>query len=80
MIWPALGAFATFCALSGAIYVFNDVLRGFFRLEKDGKGGFLAINTLGDTSLPSATRVSEGITEERCIEFVREAIGVTPRR
>ncbi|HEY9476892.1 MAG TPA: FAD-dependent monooxygenase [Microbacteriaceae bacterium] len=61
---------------NGVIYVFNDVLRGFFRLEKDGKGGFLAINTLGDTSLPSATRVSEGITEERCIEFVREAIGV----
>jgi len=25
LIWPALGAFATFCALSGAIYVFNDV-------------------------------------------------------
>ena len=24
LIWPALGAFATFCALSGAIYVFND--------------------------------------------------------
>lgn len=61
---------------NGVIYVFNDVLRGFFRLEKAGDGGFLAINTLGDTSKPEATRVSEGITEERCIEFVREAIGV----
>ncbi len=25
LVWPALGAFAIFCALSGAIYVFNDV-------------------------------------------------------
>lgn len=24
-VWPALGAFAIFCALSGAIYLFNDV-------------------------------------------------------
>jgi 2-polyprenyl-6-methoxyphenol hydroxylase-like FAD-dependent oxidoreductase len=61
---------------NGVIYVFNDVLRGFFRLEKAGDGGFLAINTLADTSSPAATQVSEGITEERCIEFVRAAIGV----
>src|SRR5262245_55605030 len=25
LIWPALGAFAVFCALSGAIYLINDV-------------------------------------------------------
>ena len=25
LVWPALAAFAIFCALSGAIYVFNDV-------------------------------------------------------
>ncbi|HTI52584.1 MAG TPA: decaprenyl-phosphate phosphoribosyltransferase [Verrucomicrobiae bacterium] len=25
LVWPALGAFAIFCLLSGAIYVFNDV-------------------------------------------------------
>jgi 4-hydroxybenzoate polyprenyltransferase len=25
LIWPALGAFVIFCALSGAIYVFNDL-------------------------------------------------------
>jgi 4-hydroxybenzoate polyprenyltransferase len=24
-VWPALGAFAIFCALSGAIYLFNDI-------------------------------------------------------
>ncbi|HEV3346336.1 MAG TPA: UbiA family prenyltransferase, partial [Methylomirabilota bacterium] len=25
LVWPALAAFVIFCALSGAIYVFNDV-------------------------------------------------------
>ena len=60
----------------GVIYVFNSVLRGFIRLENKGNSGFLAINTVGDVSLPQATNVSEGITEERCIELVRAAIGV----
>lgn len=60
----------------GVIYVFNSVLRGFFRLENNGNSGFLAVNTVGDVSLPQATKVSEGITEERCIELVRAAIGV----
>ena len=25
LVWPALAAFALFCALSGAVYLFNDV-------------------------------------------------------
>ena len=60
----------------GVIYVFNSVLRGFFRFENRGNSGFLVVNTLGDTSLPGATNISEGITEDRCIEFVRAAIGI----
>ena len=60
----------------GVIYVFNPVLRGFFRLEKSGKSGFLAVNTVGDTSRPEATRVADDLTEERCIELIRAAIGV----
>jgi len=60
----------------GVIYVFNPVLRGFFRLEKSGQSGFLAVNTVGDTSRPEATRVADNITESRCIELVRAAIGV----
>jgi 4-hydroxybenzoate polyprenyltransferase len=31
LVWPALGAFLIFCALSGAIYVFNDLVD----VEKD---------------------------------------------
>ena len=60
----------------GVIYVFNPTLRGFFRLENRGKSGFLVVNTVGDTSLPQAANVSEGITEDRCIELVRSAIGI----
>jgi 2-polyprenyl-6-methoxyphenol hydroxylase-like FAD-dependent oxidoreductase len=57
-------------------YVFNDELRGFFRLDRGWKGGFLAVNTAGDTSKPEATNVSEGITDERAAELLRAAIGV----
>src|SRR5215470_3742606 len=32
-VWPALAAFAIFCALSGAIYLFNDVADR----DKDGR-------------------------------------------
>ena len=34
------------------------------------------MNTVGDTSKPEATRVSEGITDERAAELLRAAIGV----
>ena len=57
-------------------YVFNDVLRGFFRLDRGWKGGFLVVNTLGDTSKPEATNVSEGMTTERAADLLRAAIGV----
>jgi 2-polyprenyl-6-methoxyphenol hydroxylase-like FAD-dependent oxidoreductase len=60
----------------GVIYVFNDALRGFFRFERDGTGGFLAVNTLGDPTRPGALDVTAGLTRERCAELVRAAIGV----
>jgi 2-polyprenyl-6-methoxyphenol hydroxylase-like FAD-dependent oxidoreductase len=34
------------------IYVKNEHLSGFFRLDRDQQSGFLAINTVGDTSTP----------------------------
>jgi 2-polyprenyl-6-methoxyphenol hydroxylase-like FAD-dependent oxidoreductase len=57
-------------------YVFNDVLRGFFRLDRGCQTGFLVVNTVGDTSKPEATNVAEGITTERAEELLRSAIGV----
>jgi 2-polyprenyl-6-methoxyphenol hydroxylase-like FAD-dependent oxidoreductase len=60
----------------GVFYVFNDVLRGFFRLDRSCQSGFLVVNTLGDTSRPDATNIAEGITTERAEEFLRAAIGV----
>jgi 2-polyprenyl-6-methoxyphenol hydroxylase-like FAD-dependent oxidoreductase len=60
----------------GVFYVFNDVLRGFFRLDRSCQSGFLVVNTVGDTSKPEATNVAEGITTERAEELLRAAIGV----
>jgi putative polyketide hydroxylase len=57
-------------------YVFNDVMRGFFRLDRGWKSGFLVVNTAGDTSKPEATNVAEGITTERAEELLRASIGV----
>jgi 2-polyprenyl-6-methoxyphenol hydroxylase-like FAD-dependent oxidoreductase len=56
------------------IYVTNPTLRGFFRFEKPFDSGFLAVNGLGDPKNP-ITDVSTGLTEERCLEFIRVALG-----
>ena len=56
------------------IYVTNPTLRGFFRFEKPFDSGSLAVNALGDPTNP-ITDVSTGLTEERCLEFVRVALG-----
>ena len=60
----------------GVIYVFNQDLRGFFRLVRTGDSGFLAVMTLGDVSRPDAFKIGEGITKERCVDFVRSATGM----
>ncbi|HEY1597582.1 MAG TPA: FAD-dependent monooxygenase, partial [Thermoleophilaceae bacterium] len=57
-------------------YVFNDTMRGFFRLDREGQSGFLVVNTAGDVSKPEATNVAEGITTERAEELLRASIGV----
>jgi len=56
------------------IYVNNPVLRGFFRFEKPFDRGFLAVMALGDPQRPQ-TDVATGLTEERCLELVRVALG-----
>jgi 2-polyprenyl-6-methoxyphenol hydroxylase-like FAD-dependent oxidoreductase len=69
----------------GVHYVTNPVLRGFFRLDRSGNGGFLVVNLVGDTARPSVVaaypdapwaNVAEGITEDRALELLRAAIGV----
>jgi 2-polyprenyl-6-methoxyphenol hydroxylase-like FAD-dependent oxidoreductase len=60
----------------GVIYVFNQDLRGFFRLVRTGDSGFLAVMTLGDMSKPDALKVAQGVTKERCVAFVHSAIGL----
>jgi 2-polyprenyl-6-methoxyphenol hydroxylase-like FAD-dependent oxidoreductase len=56
------------------IMVVNPTLRGFFRIEKPYQSGFLAVNTLGDPDHP-VTDVSSGLTNARCLELVRAALG-----
>ncbi|HLJ17110.1 MAG TPA: FAD-dependent monooxygenase [Bryobacteraceae bacterium] len=56
------------------IYVFNPVLRGFFRIEKPFQSGFLAVNIANDLGHP-VTDVSTGLSEERSLQFVRAALG-----
>lgn len=60
---------------NGVIYVNNDDLRGFFRLDKTGKEGFLVVNTAGKKGTEESRHPSIGITEEKAGEMLRSAIG-----
>lgn len=60
----------------GVIYINNPVLRGFLRMDKGNRSGFLGVNTVGDTSLPDTARIADTITQERAVELVRAAVGV----
>ena len=59
----------------GVIYVTNPQVRGFFRLEKTGLGGFLVVFTVGDINEPGARYAADGITTARAVELVRAAVG-----
>ena len=56
------------------ILVSNPSLRGFFRFEKPFERGFLVVNTTGDPGHPN-TDIWNGLTPERCEEYVRTALG-----
>ncbi|HVG54336.1 MAG TPA: FAD-dependent monooxygenase [Vicinamibacterales bacterium] len=56
------------------IYVNHPQLRGFFRIEKPFTSGFLAVNAIGDPANP-VTDVATDLSEERCREWVRLALG-----
>ena len=58
------------------MYVHNPELRGFFRLDRAGKSGFLVINSVGaDVTTDEAVNVGEDITEERAAAMLQTAIG-----
>ncbi len=57
------------------IYVYNQELTGFFRIEKPFDSGFLAVNSVGPPDHPNMD-VWEGLNEERCQELMRASLGV----
>jgi 2-polyprenyl-6-methoxyphenol hydroxylase-like FAD-dependent oxidoreductase len=60
----------------GVIYVNNPQVRGFFRLEKTGMGGFLVVFNVGDIRNDPASRwVADTIDDARAAELVRQAVG-----
>jgi 2-polyprenyl-6-methoxyphenol hydroxylase-like FAD-dependent oxidoreductase len=59
----------------GVIYVTNDRLRGFFRLEKTGLGGFLVVFLYGDTAKPESRFIADVIDEALAVQIVRDAVG-----
>jgi 2-polyprenyl-6-methoxyphenol hydroxylase-like FAD-dependent oxidoreductase len=57
------------------IYVFGPRLQGFFRFSKAGDAGFLVVNTAIDAEGKRSTDLWTDTSEERCVDYVREALG-----
>ena len=60
----------------GVIYINNPVVRGFLRMDKGNRSGFLAVNTVGDTARPESSRIADTITQQIALDIVRAAVGV----
>jgi hypothetical protein len=60
------------------IYISNEVMGGFFRLDKDCQSGFLVVNTIGDPKTnPDVADAAKDTSEPRLVELVRAAAGVS---
>ena len=62
----------------GVIYVINDKVSGFFRLEKTGLGGFLVIflaGNLTDKSDTSFRFIADTADDAAAIQMVRDSVG-----
>jgi 2-polyprenyl-6-methoxyphenol hydroxylase-like FAD-dependent oxidoreductase len=59
----------------GVIYVNNPQIRGFFRLEKTGLGGFLVVFTVGDINDAAARNAASDLSVSGAVQRVREAVG-----
>jgi 2-polyprenyl-6-methoxyphenol hydroxylase-like FAD-dependent oxidoreductase len=57
------------------VYVVNPRLQGFFRFAIDGRSGFLVVNTAVDDEGQRTTSVGETVTDDRCVRYVRDALG-----
>src|SRR4051794_19468718 len=57
------------------IYVFHPRLTGFFRFSLEGDAGFLVVNSTVDENGVRSTSPGEDMGEQRCIEYVRQALG-----
>jgi 2-polyprenyl-6-methoxyphenol hydroxylase-like FAD-dependent oxidoreductase len=57
------------------IYVFHPRQQGFFRFSKAGDAGFLVVNTTIDANGQRNRDVWADMGDERCVEYVREALG-----
>jgi 2-polyprenyl-6-methoxyphenol hydroxylase-like FAD-dependent oxidoreductase len=60
------------------VYVNHPELSGFFRFSFTGDSGFLAVFSTLEPDGARNTHVGEGISEERCVELVRTALGSEP--
>ena len=58
------------------MYIINPTLSGFIRLDRNCQGGFLVVNTAGDTSKPEAANPAKDTSEKRLIELLRAGIGL----
>ncbi len=59
----------------GVIYVKNEKISGFFRLEKTGLGGFLVVFLYGDLESESSRYVADVVDEALAAQMVRDAVG-----
>jgi 2-polyprenyl-6-methoxyphenol hydroxylase-like FAD-dependent oxidoreductase len=57
------------------VYVVSPRLQGFFRFSRDGRSGFLVVNSALDESGQRTTTIGATATDESCIRYVREALG-----
>jgi 2-polyprenyl-6-methoxyphenol hydroxylase-like FAD-dependent oxidoreductase len=60
------------------VSVFHPRLRGFFRFAIGGDAGFLAINATFDEHGERDPDVAADLTEERCVDLLRMALGGGP--
>lgn len=60
------------------VYVNHPELTGFFRFSITGDSGFLAVFSTLEADGSRNTRVGEDMSTQRCVQFVRTALGGAP--